>query len=224
MTDPGQLILATGAYEFVPPFPGWTSPGVLTPGAVQLMIKSMHVAPGQRVLLCGTGPFLLVVATALLDANVEVVGIVESVRRVEAIKSLPGLFPNVSMLRQGWQYLRQLRRRGVPIHTGHVILDAEGDGQVQRVCFAPCDHEWRPQRGKVNHTSWNVRGGPSAKTSNGIAKAKTASLIPSIRETSWRRQRNIGSAGDLLEIKCSRRIIGVSVDRKWSKSVWHWEC
>lgn len=149
MIDAGRLVLATGAYEFVPPFPGWTKPGVLTPGAAQLMIKSMHVLPGQRVIVAGTGPFLLVVANCLLDARVEVVGVVESVNRVETIKSLPGLLSDVGMLCQGWQYLRKLRRAGVPIHTGHVIVEAEGEECVERVRFAPCDREWRPDASRV---------------------------------------------------------------------------
>ena len=143
MIEAGRLVLAAGAYEFVPPFPGWTMPGVLTPGAAQLLIKSMQVLPGQRVLVAGTGPFLLVVATLLLDSGVEVVGVVESVSRFETIKSLPGLLANVGMLHQGWQYFRRLRRAGIPIHTGHVVVEAEGDERVERVRFAPCDREWR---------------------------------------------------------------------------------
>jgi NADPH-dependent 2,4-dienoyl-CoA reductase/sulfur reductase-like enzyme len=141
-----RLILATGAYEFVPPFPGWTLPGVMTPGAAQLLVKSMHVLPGKRVLVAGTGPFLLVVASALHDAGMEVVGVVEAVTRAETVMSLPGLLGNLGMLSQGWRYWRKLRRAGIPIHTGHVIVAAEGDGGVERVRFAPCDADWRPTR------------------------------------------------------------------------------
>jgi len=149
MIEPERLVLATGAYEFVPPFPGWTIPGVLTPGAAQLMIKSMQVLPGQRVLLTGTGPFLLVVATCLLDAGIEVVGIVEAVSRIETLTSLPGLVHDIRLLRQGWKYLRRLRRAGVPIHTGHVVVAAEGDERVQRVRFAPCNRQWRPDQSRA---------------------------------------------------------------------------
>ena len=147
MIDAERLVLATGAYEFVPPFPGWTIPGVMTPGAAQLMVKSMQVLPGQRVLLAGTGPFLLVVATYLLDAGVEVVGIVEAVTRIEAMKSLPGLMYDKSLLRQGWQLLRRLRQARVPIFAGHVVVEAEGKERVERVRFAACNRQWQPQHG-----------------------------------------------------------------------------
>src|SRR5205085_2286580 len=36
-----HLVLAPGAAEYVPPFPGWTLPGVMTPGCAQLLVKTM---------------------------------------------------------------------------------------------------------------------------------------------------------------------------------------
>jgi NADPH-dependent 2,4-dienoyl-CoA reductase/sulfur reductase-like enzyme len=149
MIQAERLVLAPGAYEFVPPFPGWTTPGVMTPGAAQLLAKSMHVLPGKRVLVAGTGPFLLVVANCLHDAGVRVVGVVECTTRSEALKAIPGLLSNLALASQGWRYLRRLRRAGIPIHTGHVILDAQGQEQVERVRFAPCDADWRPDRSRA---------------------------------------------------------------------------
>jgi NADPH-dependent 2,4-dienoyl-CoA reductase/sulfur reductase-like enzyme len=153
MIEAEQLVLAPGAYEYVPPFPGWTLPGVLTPGGAQLMTKSMHILPGRRALVVGTGPFLLVVANCLLDAGMEVVGVVECITRAETIKSLPGLLGNPGLLRQGWQYLRRLRQAGIPIHTGHVIVEAQGEGRVEQVRFAPCDQDWRPDVSRARTVS-----------------------------------------------------------------------
>jgi len=138
------LVLAAGAYEYVPPFPGWTLPGVMTPGAAQVLIKSARVLPGKKTLVVGTGPFLLAVATTLLDAGAEVCGVVEAATRWETIKLLPQLCSSPSLLAQGWRYLRKLRKARVPIHAGHVIVRAEGNRQLQRVQFAPCDVNWRP--------------------------------------------------------------------------------
>src|SRR5690606_33120118 len=72
------VIVATGAFERAIPFPGWQLPGVVTPGYA-LHLATCDVEPvGRRVLLAGTGPFLLPVACALLDVGVEVVGIAEA--------------------------------------------------------------------------------------------------------------------------------------------------
>jgi NADPH-dependent 2,4-dienoyl-CoA reductase/sulfur reductase-like enzyme len=49
------VILATGAYERIAAFPGWTLPGVMTTGAVQTLLKEQRILPGRRVVLAGTG-------------------------------------------------------------------------------------------------------------------------------------------------------------------------
>ncbi len=42
---PQRLIVASGAYESVPPFPGWTLAGVMTTGAAQSLVRAYRVAP-----------------------------------------------------------------------------------------------------------------------------------------------------------------------------------
>src|SRR5262249_47090087 len=96
-----HLILAPGAYEYLPPFPGWTLPGVMTPGCAQSMVKAMGVLPGGRALVAGTGPFLLLVAEQLHRAGVEVVGVVEMARAGEALRALPGLLACPGLLWEG---------------------------------------------------------------------------------------------------------------------------
>ena len=41
----GQCLLAAGAGEYVPPFPGWTLPGVMTP---HLLLQILMESPGQQ--------------------------------------------------------------------------------------------------------------------------------------------------------------------------------
>ena len=56
------LVIAAGAHDRVLPFPGWTLPGVMTPGAGQRLVKLGATPPGDRIVLAGSGPFLLAVA------------------------------------------------------------------------------------------------------------------------------------------------------------------
>ena len=150
MIEAAQIILATGAYEFVPPFPGWTLPGVMTPGAAQSMVKTMKVRPGRRVLVAGSGPFLLVVAAQLHAAGIEVVGVVEAARRRDVLRHFTGLLANREMLLKGRQYFNTLKKAGIPVHWGHLVTKAEGDDTVQQVTIARCDAEWRPQAKSQN--------------------------------------------------------------------------
>ena len=148
LIEAGQLVLAPGAYEYVPPFPGWTLPGVMTPGAAQLLVKSQGVVPAGRVLVAGTGPFLLVVALGLHEAGVEVVGVCEAVRRRDVLWKLPGLFADLGMLRQGREYLGRLKRAGIPLWTGRLVTAAVGDLQLQQVELAACNGGWIPDRAR----------------------------------------------------------------------------
>ncbi|MBS2539938.1 NAD(P)/FAD-dependent oxidoreductase, partial [Catenulispora sp. NF23] len=83
LTDRGPIqapnvILATGAYERVIPFPGWDLPGVFTAGGAQALLKGNLVLPGHRVIVAGTGPLLLPVAAGLATAGAQVLGLYEA--------------------------------------------------------------------------------------------------------------------------------------------------
>lgn len=60
-----NLIVATGARERFLPFPGWTLPNVMGAGGLQAMVKSGLPIRGKKVVVVGTGPLLLAVATYL---------------------------------------------------------------------------------------------------------------------------------------------------------------
>jgi NADPH-dependent 2,4-dienoyl-CoA reductase/sulfur reductase-like enzyme len=110
--DASALVLATGAYDRVLPFPGWNSPQVFTAGAAQALAKGQGVAIGRRVLVGGTGPFLLAVTKSLVAVGAEVVGIAEA--------NLPWRWDPLS----GWGKLGEL--------AGYVQLLA-----AQRIPFWP---------------------------------------------------------------------------------------
>lgn len=70
---PRILVIATGAYERPAMVPGWTLPGVMTPGAAQTLLRSYGVTPGRRVLVAGNGPLNIQVARELLSNGTEIV-------------------------------------------------------------------------------------------------------------------------------------------------------
>ncbi|HMC67415.1 MAG TPA: NAD(P)/FAD-dependent oxidoreductase [Gemmataceae bacterium] len=144
--DAEHLILAPGAHEYVPPFPGWTLPGVMTPGAAQALVKTQGVLPGRRALVAGTGPFLLIVAEQLHRAGVDVVGVVEMASRAEAFRAVPGMLAQPRLLWEGWRSLRRLKRAGIAVSWAHVVIEARGEGEVGEAIVAPCDEEGHPDR------------------------------------------------------------------------------
>jgi D-hydroxyproline dehydrogenase subunit alpha len=76
-----KLVLATGARERFLPFPGWTLPNVMGAGALQALVKSGLPVHGKRVVVAGTGPLLLAVASCLRKHGAEIAIICEQASR-----------------------------------------------------------------------------------------------------------------------------------------------
>jgi len=72
-----KIILATGSRERFLPFPGWTLPNVMGAGAFQALMKTGLPVSGKRVVIAGTGPLLLAVASYAVERGANVVAIAE---------------------------------------------------------------------------------------------------------------------------------------------------
>lgn len=140
-----RLVIATGAYDRPVPFPGWTLPGVMTAGGAQSVVKTMHVRPGRRAVVAGTGPLLLVVANQLHKVGAEVVAILEAGRPSCSPRTFVKVWRETGLLRDAWDYWRGLRRAGIPILFNHTVFQAHGEHEVEAVTFGPVDPDsWRP--------------------------------------------------------------------------------
>ncbi|MEV0838701.1 FAD-dependent oxidoreductase [Actinocatenispora sera] len=140
------LVLAVGAHDTMLPFPGWELPGVVTAGAAQALVKGERVAIGDRVVVAGTGPFLLPVAAALLGAGSTVRQVLEANRpgRIAAgwgarpwqLAGQAGKLPELA------EYAATLARHRVPVLLGRTVVEARGDGRVEEVVTARLRADW----------------------------------------------------------------------------------
>ncbi|MEO3858246.1 NAD(P)/FAD-dependent oxidoreductase [Acrocarpospora sp. B8E8] len=130
------IVLATGAYERALPFPGWQLPGVTTPGFAQHLAASDHTPIGERVVLAGSGPFLLPVACSLLALGVKVAGIAEAGTPYRLGRRALGALRHPARLRELAGYAARLARARVPIWQGTVVLRADGRDRVSAVTLA----------------------------------------------------------------------------------------
>ncbi|MFE9383111.1 FAD-dependent oxidoreductase [Streptomyces sp. NPDC007025] len=144
--DADALVLATGAHDRVLPFPGWELPGVCTAGAAQALVKGERLVIGDRVVVAGSGPFLLAVAASLLEAGA-------GVREVLEAGTFPALGRN--WLDRPWELAAQLGktaelgrgaaalvRHRVTYRLGRAVVEARGDGRVEEVVTARLRPDW----------------------------------------------------------------------------------
>ncbi|MZF86325.1 NAD(P)/FAD-dependent oxidoreductase [Streptomyces sp. SID5643] len=142
------VLLATGGYEQVLPFPGWTLPGVVTAGGAQAMLKGGLVAPGRRAVVAGTGPLLLPVATGLAAAGVEVAALVESTAPRRLARHAPAL---AGKLAEGAGHVAGLLRHRVPVLTRHTVVRAHGEDRLTGVTVAALDAGGHVRPGTERH-------------------------------------------------------------------------
>ncbi len=140
-----RLILATGAYDRTLPFPGWDIPGVMTAGALQSLLKGHGVIAGKRIVIGGSGPFLLPVATGLSSHGAKVVGIIEATGRYVWLPELISLLQNPSKIGEALKYIYSLRKAKVEMRFRQAIVAAHAgnDGLLESVTVANIDSEFQ---------------------------------------------------------------------------------
>lgn len=142
-----RVILASGAYERVIPFAGWTLPGVTTVGAAQLMLKGQGLLVGRKILLCGTGPLLSLAAAQLFDAGAQIAVIVELHSRAEFFGGGLKLLGQWGKLGQGMAQQKRLLDAGAPIKFGCAVVRALGENEIEGAIIAKVDGSGRPIAG-----------------------------------------------------------------------------
>ncbi|MEU8692751.1 NAD(P)/FAD-dependent oxidoreductase [Streptomyces sp. NPDC048665] len=141
------VLLATGGYERVLPFPGWTLPGVVTAGGAQAMLKGGLVLPGRTVVVAGTGPLLLPVATGLAAAGARVAALVESAGPEALLRRAPDLAAQPGKLAEGAWYAGLLARYRVRALARHTVVEAHGTERLTAVTVAALDRTGRIRPG-----------------------------------------------------------------------------
>ena len=128
---PEVLLNTAGAREKNLAFPGNTLPGVYGAGAFQTLVNRDLVKPARRLFVVGGGNVGLIAAYHALQAGIAVAGLVEVMSECGGYKV----------------HRDKLARLGVPIHTSHTILSANGDEAVESVTIAQVDGRFEPVPG-----------------------------------------------------------------------------
>ena len=153
--EAGALVLATGAIERPTPLPGWLTPGVVSAGAMQILLKANGIAAGETVFV-GAGPLLWLVASQMVAAGVPPRAVVETIPRhryLRAAAALPGAFAARGTLAKGLAMMRRVRGAGVPVVWGAREVAIEGETHVEAVSFAAGRRRRRIEtgRGALHH-------------------------------------------------------------------------
>jgi NADPH-dependent 2,4-dienoyl-CoA reductase/sulfur reductase-like enzyme len=142
------IVLATGAIERPVPLPGWTLPGVMSAGALQILLKTSGAMPTKPLVLVGAGPLLLLLAKQYLDAGVRPAAVLDTAkggRRWTALRHLPAALGGAgrTYLAKGMALMSALRRSGVPVFRNIDNVAVEGTTQAEAVTFTSAGQRQR---------------------------------------------------------------------------------
>ncbi|SOD66858.1 Thioredoxin reductase [Streptomyces zhaozhouensis] len=138
------LILCPGAADRQLPVPGWTLPGVMAAGGAQALWQGQRALAGRRVLVAGTGPFLLSVAGGLAEAGARVVGVWEAGSPRAWASRLPAVARVPAKAVEGLGHVATLARHRVPYLTRTVVREVLGEDRVRAARPARLDAAGRP--------------------------------------------------------------------------------
>ncbi|SEO35175.1 Thioredoxin reductase [Paracoccus alcaliphilus] len=133
-----RILVATGAKERPFAFPGWTLPGVMTAGAIQTLMKDSNCLPDCPVVLAGSGPLLLLLATQLLEQGVTVSALLDttpSSNVLRAARFVPGAVMAGTTLWQGVNLLCRITRAKLPRYQNVTQVAAQGTDLLKAVTF-----------------------------------------------------------------------------------------
>ncbi len=122
-----RVLLATGAQERPAPFPGWTTPGVMTVGAAQILLKSSGEIPKDPVWVAGSGPLPLLYIAQLLRAGGNVAGWLVTTPAGATRRALPHSVRALTGWRdlmKGIGWMRELREARILLEKGVTDLRA----------------------------------------------------------------------------------------------------
>ncbi|RYE83577.1 MAG: FAD-dependent oxidoreductase, partial [Hyphomicrobiales bacterium] len=146
-----NLIVAAGAVERHIPVAGWTLPGVIGLAGATILLKAHGVLPGRRVVVAGSGPLLLLVASKILAAGGEVAAVVDAAPRTSWLARTGAMLARPDLMAKGAGWLLTLLKARVPIHSGSAIRTIHGTDGVASVTIGPIDRDWQPV-GDAVHT------------------------------------------------------------------------
>lgn len=122
-----QLVVATGAVPFMPPFKNDDVPGVYTAAVVQRMMNSELTLLGKNILTIGAGNIGYLTSYQAMQAGATIKAIVEAAPK-------EGGFPVQA---------NRIKRLGIPIITSHLLLEAipnEDYSGVTGAIIAKCEN------------------------------------------------------------------------------------
>ena len=141
------ILFATGARERFIPFRGWTLPGVYSTGMAQVMMKSSGVLCAEKMVIAGSGLFLLAVGYEYIRNGGKLLALFEQSPMLKQLRFLPLLPYQFGKFWEGGKYIMRLLLSRVPPSYRYRVVEARGKSRMEEVIVAKVDANGRMKTG-----------------------------------------------------------------------------
>jgi NADPH-dependent 2,4-dienoyl-CoA reductase/sulfur reductase-like enzyme len=128
-----RIIFATGAREKVRPFKGWTSPGVMTLGAAQILLKYYGVLASSNTLIAGAGPLVYLLSSQILGGGGKVTAVLDRSSSATMLSAKWMMTGQLSKIGQGLLALGRLIQKRVSIKHRMQVVEVKDNDTFQEV-------------------------------------------------------------------------------------------
>ena len=117
----------------------------MTPGGVQSLLKGHGVLAGNRVVVAGSGPFLLPVAAGVIKAGGRVVELLEANKSYRWLLSPFVLLENVAKIKEAFYYIKIISQAKLRARFGQAVVAAHRgrDGNLESVDIATINRKFK---------------------------------------------------------------------------------
>jgi len=139
MIKPKTIIFATGAREIVQPFKGWDLPGVITTGAMQILLKTSGQTFNDEIIIAGSGILHYVAGATWLEKGGKVTSFYDVNTFPDKFKMLTSALASSDKRADFFAMLPDMLKLQMSAKNGYKVIEAKGDKKLESIILAKVD-------------------------------------------------------------------------------------
>lgn len=136
---PKKIILATGAREIIQPFKGWDLPGIITTGALQILLKTSGKLFADEVTIAGCGILPYAAAATWFEKGGRIKAFYDSNNFSQKLSMLGSALKSSDKRADFFSLLPKMIKLQKNTINNTKVIEAKGNGKLESIILAKVD-------------------------------------------------------------------------------------
>jgi len=139
--NPKTIIIATGAREIVQPFKGWDLPGVITTGAMQILLKSSGRTFAKEAVIAGSGILPYAAGATWLDKGGEITSFYDTNSFADKFSMLTSALSSSEKRPDFFSLLPKMMKLQTKAKNSYRVIEAKGRNKLESIIVAQINNQ-----------------------------------------------------------------------------------